>query len=81
MVYGATQGTQFRLRGFGSKKSLAEELLLKLPVSKPTHIVKAGLRGRLLYALKTLVSPFKLLQWNKLRRDSATEIAPETQSI
>lgn len=81
MVYGATQGTQFRLRGFGSKKSLAEELLLKLPVSKPTHIVKAGLRGRLLYALKTLVSPFKLLQWNKLRRDSVTEIAPETQSI
>jgi len=54
MVYGPTQASQFRLRGDGNKEALAQELLLKLPVSKLTHIVKAGLRGRLLYALQAL---------------------------
>ena len=60
MVYGATQATQFRLRGPGSKKSLAQELLIKLPVSKLTHIVKAGLKGRVIYAFKTLIPKFGL---------------------
>ena len=55
IVYGATQGTQFRLQGPGSKESLARELLIQLPVSKPTHIVKAGLKGRLIYAFKSLI--------------------------
>ena len=54
MVYGAIQSTQFRLRGPGNKESLARELLRKLPVSQPTHIVKAGLRGRLIYAFNIL---------------------------
>ncbi|MDJ0743089.1 MAG: NAD(P)-binding domain-containing protein [Xenococcaceae cyanobacterium MO_167.B27] len=58
MVYGATQATQFRLRGPGNKKSLAQKLLMKLPVSKPTHIVKAGLKGRLIYAFKSLIPKF-----------------------
>lgn len=61
MVYGATQATQFRLQGPGSKESLARELLMKLPVSKPTHIVKAGLRGRLIYAFKALVPKVNFL--------------------
>lgn len=58
MVYGATQATQFRLRGPGSKVSLAQEMLRKLPVSKPTHVVKAGLKGRLIYTFKSLVPKF-----------------------
>jgi dimethylaniline monooxygenase (N-oxide forming) len=55
IVYGAIQSTQFRLRGPGNKESLAQDLLLKLPVSKLTHIVKAGLKGRLIYAFKNLI--------------------------
>ena len=58
IVYGATQATQFRLRGPGNKNKLARELLLKLPVSKLTHIVKAGLRGRLIYVFKALIPKF-----------------------
>lgn len=58
MVYGATQATQFRLRGSGSKESLAQEILMKLPVSRYTHIVKAGLKGRLIYAFKALIPKF-----------------------
>jgi len=55
IVYGAIQSTQFRLRGPGNKESLAQELLLKLPVSKMTHIVKSGLKGRLIYIFKNLI--------------------------
>ena len=58
MVYGATQATQFRLRGSGKKESLAKEILLKLPVSKPTHVVKAGLKGRFIYGFKALFPKF-----------------------
>ncbi len=60
MVYGATQATQFRLRGSGSKESLAREILMKLPVSKPTHIVKAGLKGRVIYAFKNLIPKVRI---------------------
>lgn len=60
LVYGATQATQFRLQGPGSKEALAKELLRKLPVSKPTHAVKVGLKGRLIYALKSLIPKFKV---------------------
>jgi dimethylaniline monooxygenase (N-oxide forming) len=52
------QSTQFRLRGPGNKESLARDLLIKLPVSKPTHIVKAGLKGRLVYTFKRLIPKF-----------------------
>ena len=64
MVYGATQATQFRLQGPGSKESEAQQLLMKLPVSKPTHIVKAGLKGRVIYAFKNLMPkiPFTALK-------------------
>ena len=55
MMYGPTQATQFRLRGPGKKVALAHEILMKLPVSTFNHIVKAGLRGRLLYGLKGAV--------------------------
>ncbi|MGK7939903.1 MAG: flavin-containing monooxygenase [Crocosphaera sp.] len=58
IMYGATQSTQFRLRGPGSKESLAREFLRKLPVSKLTHVVKSGLRGRVIYALKSLIPAF-----------------------
>ena len=49
IMYGATQATQFRLRGPGNKEALAQEILMKLPVSKFNHIVKLGLRGRVIY--------------------------------
>jgi len=57
MVYGATQASQFRLRGPGQKEALAREIIAKLPVSPFNHIVKAGLKGRLIYGLKALVKP------------------------
>ena len=52
VVYGATQATQFRLRGPGGKPALAREILMKLPVSRFNHVVKVGLKGRLWYALR-----------------------------
>ncbi|NEO32150.1 MAG: NAD(P)-binding domain-containing protein [Symploca sp. SIO3C6] len=57
IVYGPTQGTQFRLRGFGQKKALAQEILAKLPVSPFNRVVviKAGLKGRVIYSLKAVV--------------------------
>jgi dimethylaniline monooxygenase (N-oxide forming) len=58
MVYGATQATQFRLQGPGKKEFLARELMMKLPVSKPTHVVKAGLRWRVTYTFKALIPKF-----------------------
>jgi dimethylaniline monooxygenase (N-oxide forming) len=61
IVYGAMQSTQFRLRGPGNKESLARDLLIKLPVSKPTHIVKAGLKGRLIYGFKRLIPKFDVV--------------------
>ena len=53
MVYSATQGIQFRLRGPGNKESLARELLMKLPVIIPTPIIKASLKGVLEKGLKS----------------------------
>lgn len=53
IVYGATQGIQFRLRGPGNKESLAKELLMKLPIIIPTPIVKASLKGVLEGSLKS----------------------------
>ncbi len=66
MVYGAYQATQFRLRGPGKKESLAREILRKLPVSNFNHIVKAGLKGRVIYTLKALVPKFGLVgSWSQ----------------
>ena len=66
MVFGSMQGTQFRLRGPGSKESLSQELLLKLPVSKFNHIVQYSLRWRISYALKTLIPRFGFINsWNE----------------
>ena len=55
LMYGPTQATQFRLRGPGKKVKLAQEIIRKLPVSTFNHIVKAGIRGRLIYALSYLI--------------------------
>lgn len=57
IVYGPTQATQFRLRGPGDKEALAQELIAKLPVSPFNRVVvvKAGLRGRVIYGLKAIV--------------------------
>jgi dimethylaniline monooxygenase (N-oxide forming) len=54
MVYGPTQATQFRLRGIGSKPDEARRILRRIPVSRFNHIVKAGLKGRLLYLFRGL---------------------------
>ncbi len=54
LMYGPTQATQFRLRGPGKKVAIAHEILHKLPISTFNHIVKAGLRGRIRYGLKSL---------------------------
>ncbi|MDJ0519078.1 MAG: flavin-binding monooxygenase subfamily [Trichodesmium sp. MO_231.B1] len=55
IVYGATQATQFRLRGPGKKEALAQEFIAKLPVSPFNHVVKAGLKGRFIYGFKAVV--------------------------
>jgi dimethylaniline monooxygenase (N-oxide forming) len=52
VVYGPTQGCQFRLRGPGSKPALARELLGKLPLTPRNHVFKAGVYGRALARLK-----------------------------
>ena len=57
LMYGPTQATQFRLRGPGKKVELAHDIMRKLPLSTYNHIVKAGLRGRLYYGLRSL-NPF-----------------------
>jgi len=51
LVYGPTQATQYRLRGRGKKPELANEILRKLPLSSFNHVVKAGLWGRVRFAL------------------------------
>lgn len=57
-MYGPTQATQFRLRGPGQKVKLSHEIISKLPISTYNHIVKAGLRGRLRYGLRSLTPGF-----------------------
>ena len=59
LMYGPTQATQFRLDGPGKKKKLAREIINKLPLSTYNHIVKAGLRGRIRYGIKSLLPNFK----------------------
>lgn len=58
MVYGPTQATQFRLQGPGNKVVLCQNILRSLPVSTFNHIVRAGLRGRVKYALRALLPDF-----------------------
>lgn len=55
LVYGPTQSTQYRLRGPGNKVTLARKILKKIPVSKINHMVKAGIRGRMYFALNALL--------------------------
>ena len=57
LMYGPTQATQFRLKGPGKKEKLAKGIIDKLPISTYNHIVKAGIRGRIRYAVKAF-SPF-----------------------
>lgn len=57
MVYGPCNASQFRIRGPDSKPELANSIIEKLPVSKLTHIVKTGMKGRLFYSIKWLL-PF-----------------------
>lgn len=59
LMYGPTQATQFRLRGPGKKVKLAREIIRKLPISTFNHIVKAGLKGRVYYALKSIIPGLK----------------------
>ncbi|MBC6477248.1 MAG: hypothetical protein GDA56_05115 [Hormoscilla sp. GM7CHS1pb] len=54
MVYGATQATQFRLRGPGQKEALARELIAKLPVAPFNYFFRAGLKGRVIHGFKAL---------------------------
>lgn len=69
IVYGATQATQFRLQGPGQKEALAQSILSKLPVSSFNHVVKAGVKGRIIYGfkgfLKTLSKPLGFLNFKK----------------
>ena len=48
MVFGATQAIQYRLRGPGSKKSVAHEWLMKIPVGIPGPVIKDVLQKRLI---------------------------------
>ena len=47
MVYGPTQATQFRLRGPGKKPRLAREIIMKIPISRFNHMMKASVKWRL----------------------------------
>ena len=76
MMYGSTQATQFRLRGPGKKTDLAQELLGKMPVSTFNHVVKAGLRGRVWYAFKTLVPANAFVGFKGLRKSSPLVATP-----
>jgi dimethylaniline monooxygenase (N-oxide forming) len=58
LMYGPTQATQFRLKGPGKKVKLAHKIIKKLPISTYNHIVKAGLRGRLYFGLRSLLPSF-----------------------
>ncbi len=58
MVYGAANATQFRLCGPDAKKVDASDILNKLPISKLTHIVKAGMKGRFFYTFFSLLPNF-----------------------
>ena len=80
MVYGATQATQFRLRGPGKKESLARELLMKLPVSKPNHVVWAGLKGRAIYAFKALIPKFGLVSLKSSQNSSSPVVTSKVSS-
>lgn len=51
VVYGPMQATQYRLHGPGAKPAEARAILMALPVSPFNHIVKAGLRSRLIDVL------------------------------
>jgi dimethylaniline monooxygenase (N-oxide forming) len=46
MVYGPTQATQFRLRGPGRKPRLAREIIMKIPISRFNHMMRASLQWR-----------------------------------
>lgn len=81
MVYGATQSTQFRLRGPGQKKSLAHEILIKLPVSKLTHIVKAGLKGRVIYAFKSLIPKSRFAAFKDYQNSSSSIAVSRASSV
>ncbi len=66
LVYGPTQASQFRLTGPGAKPDLARAIIRRLPVSpRINHLVKAGLRGRLIYAARALASGFRT-PWRNL---------------
>ncbi len=56
IVFGATQGIQFRLRGPGKKESLARELLMKIPVGITVRLIKDVLKKRWVYAFKPQIS-------------------------
>jgi dimethylaniline monooxygenase (N-oxide forming) len=58
LMYGPTQATQFRLRGPGKKVGLAKEIINKLPLSTFNHIVKVGLKGRLIYTVRRILPNF-----------------------
>ncbi|MGK7951599.1 MAG: flavin-containing monooxygenase [Xenococcaceae cyanobacterium] len=77
IVFGGTQATQFRLRGPGNKESLAQKLLLKIPVhSLPAPIIKAILISIVLeplnYAFKALLPDISALRSSRLRKQSPT---------
>ncbi|MGK7940242.1 MAG: flavin-containing monooxygenase [Crocosphaera sp.] len=74
IVYGATQATQFRLQGLGQKPVLARKLIAKLPISPFNHVVKAGLKGRVIYAFKALGT--KLLAPLNWFKGSASNLVP-----
>lgn len=65
VVYGPTQASQFRLTGPGAKPDVARAIILRLPISRFNHMVKAGLRGRVVYALRALASGFRA-SWRDL---------------
>jgi dimethylaniline monooxygenase (N-oxide forming) len=59
IVYGPTQASQFRLRGPGAKPELAHQILKALPIGRlDSHVIRAGLVGRLRYLFKGVLPKF-----------------------
>ncbi|NEP38964.1 MAG: NAD(P)-binding domain-containing protein [Okeania sp. SIO2G4] len=73
LVYGATQATQFRLRGPGQKETFAKEAIAKLPVTQFNYFFLAGLRGRTIYGFKAIVKGLTAF-WKKSDLENRKQI-------
>lgn len=56
MIFGPTQGTQFRLVGPGKKVNLAKKIIRRLPCRIFNYLGQLGLRCRMTYAWNAMMT-------------------------